>query len=283
MNIEWLHYFLEASRQKSLSKASGVLNMTQPALSKQIRNLEEYLGVEIFKRSALGVELTKEGTLLLDRIEPLLHEFESLKKDLLNLSQLNSLRLGTLPSLASYYLPQKVTEMKRQGVQIEMTVLSTSGEIIGLLQSGAVDVGIVQNTTPIPKTYWSVDLLHEPFYAIIPAAHSLFTKDSVTLDELKDESLIVYPRQCDVRRSIIKAYQNKGLEPNLSVEVSFGESIPGFVSAGAGISILPEIIAKQERPLPLRAIPIDDFGVNRTISLVSPKPAVGKRLRRYFV
>jgi LysR family transcriptional activator of glutamate synthase operon len=112
MNLEWFHGFLEASRLKSLSKASEKLNISQPALSKQIRNLEEILGVELFKRTAVGVELTEEGTLLHKRIQPILSEMESLRKDLLNLQKVSSVRLGTLPSLATYYLPQKVFEME---------------------------------------------------------------------------------------------------------------------------------------------------------------------------
>jgi LysR family transcriptional activator of glutamate synthase operon len=282
MNMEWFHGFLEASRLKSLSKASVNLNMTQPALSKQIRNLEEILGVELFKRTALGVELTKEGTLLHKRIQPILTEIESLRKDLLNLEKISSVRLGTLPSLATHYLPQKLFEMAQQGIQIDVKVLSTSGEIIALLQNGSIDVGIIQKSSSFPKSYWFTDLYHEPFFAVIPETHPLYHKDSVTLADLKDEPLIVYPSTCDVRSSIVEAYKINRFTPNFSVEVSFGESIPGFVAAGAGISILPKIIATHLSHMSLKAIPINDFGRTRTISLISPKRSLGKRVHGYF-
>jgi LysR family transcriptional activator of glutamate synthase operon len=282
MNMEWFHGFLEASRLKSLSKASVKLNMTQPALSKQIRNLEEILGVELFKRTAQGVELTKEGALLHKRIQPILSEIESLRKDLLNLEKISSVRLGTLPSLATHYLPQKLFKIAQQGIQIDVKVLSTSGEIIALLQNGSIDVAIIQKSPSIPKSYWFTDLYHEPFFAVIPETHLLYHKDSVTLAELKDEPLIVYPSACDVRSSIVEAYQINRFTPNFSVEVSFGESIPGFIAAGAGISILPEIIAMHLSPMSLKAIPINDFGRTRTISLISPKRSLGNKVRRYF-
>jgi LysR family transcriptional activator of glutamate synthase operon len=282
MNMEWFHAFLEASRQKSLSKASEKLNISQPALSKQIRNLEEILGVELFKRTAQGVELTVEGALLHQRIQPILSEIESLRKDLLNLNKISSFRLGTLPSLATYYLPQKLYDIAQQGIQADVSVLSTTKEIIALLQDGIIDVGIIQKSNSIPSSYWCTDLYNEPFFVIVPRNHPLYHKQSVTLADLKEEPLIVYPNHCDVRNSIIKAYHMKGYEPNFSVEVSFGESIPGFVAAGAGITILPEIISSHLSHISLRAIPILDFVETRTISMICSKRSLFHNIRPFL-
>jgi DNA-binding transcriptional LysR family regulator len=282
MHIEWFKAFLETSRHNSLSKTSEKLNITQPALSKQIRNLEKWLGVELFKRTALGVELTEEGLLLHQRIQPILSEIESIRNELMNLHQISSIRLGTLPSLATYYLPQRLIELTRHGIHADMKVFNSTSEIIALLQNGTLDVGIVQKSESFPKTYWIADLFLEPFYAIIPERHRLYHRHSVTLADLKDEALIVYPNQCDVRSMIMQAYQMNGWDPNFSVEVSFGESIPGFVAAGAGISILPEIIAKHLSHSSLKAIPIDQFGKTRMISMVTPSRFMGKRLKRFF-
>jgi DNA-binding transcriptional LysR family regulator len=252
-------------------------------LSKQIRSLEEYFGSELFKRSAAGVELTEEGRLLRERIAPLLHEFESLKTDLLNVSRISALRVGTLPSLAAHYLPSRLTELRRQGVQVEMSVCSTSAEIVGLLHSGAADLGLVQSTTPIPRGYWTYELFREPFFAVVPAGHPLAAKPSVAFADLKEEPLVVHPRQCDIRRTIVDVYRAEGYEPKLVMELAFGESIPGFVAAGAGVAILPQLIAVQARSLGVQALPIGGFAADRSISLVSPKAVLGRKLRRYFV
>jgi LysR family transcriptional activator of glutamate synthase operon len=282
MNIESFYSFLETSRQKSFSKASEKLNLSQPALSKQIRHLENELGVELFRRSAIGVELTDEGLLLQERILPILTELESLQNDLINLSRLSTFRLASLPSLAMHYLPQKITEMKQQGIQIEISVFPTSAEIMDLLQTGTVDAAVVQTSALIPKSFWYIELFCEPFYAVIPETHALYEKDEVTLSELADEALVVYPHKCDVRNKIVEAFDAENRVPIIGTEVSFGESIPGFVASGSGISILPEIMAKHIWLPSLKAIPITGTSLSRTISLVCPKPDFGKKLRRYF-
>jgi DNA-binding transcriptional LysR family regulator len=282
MNTLWFRAFLEASDHKSLSKAGEKLNLTQPALSKQIRNLEQWLGVELFRRSSLGVELTEEGALFRERIRPVLSEIESIRNDLLNMLQISKIRLGALPSLATHYLPTKLTELKRQGIHVEMKVLGSTEEIVASLRNGALDAGIGQKTETCPKTYWIADLFCEPFYAIVPESHRLSRRQSVTLADLKEEALVVYPHPCDVRTTIAEAYRMNGWNPVISMEIPFGDSIPGFVAAGAGISILPEMMAGHLHHTSLKAIPIEQFGKTRTIGLMTSHRATGNRLKRFF-
>jgi DNA-binding transcriptional LysR family regulator len=282
MNTLWIRAFLEASEHKSFSKAGDKLNLTQPALSKQIRNLEQWLGVELFRRSALGVELTEEGILFRERIRPVLSEIESIRNDFMHMRQISTIRLGTLPSLAAHYLPPKVTEMKRRGIHAEMSVLNSTDEIIARLQNGALDAGLGQKSEACPKTYRIADLFEEPFYAIVPKPHRLYRNQSVAFADLKEEPLVVYPHSCDVRAAIADVYGQNGWIPNIALEVPFGDSIPGFVAAGAGISILPEMMAKHLHHASLKAIPIEQPGMTRTICLMAPRQATGKRLLRFF-
>nr|WP_286893942.1 LysR family transcriptional regulator [Thermobacillus sp.] len=133
MNTLWIRAFLEASEHKSLTRAGEKLYLTQPALTKQIRNLEEWLGAELFRRSAQGVELTEEGARFRERILPVLAEIESIRNDLWSARQAAPIRLGTLPGLAAHYLPPRLTELKRQGIRAEMKVLNSTEEIISQL------------------------------------------------------------------------------------------------------------------------------------------------------
>jgi LysR family transcriptional regulator, transcription activator of glutamate synthase operon len=278
MDIEWLQSFLVTSRLKSLSKASQLLNISQPALSKQIRNLENYYGVEFFNRSPQGVELTEEGKLFEHRIQPLWHELESLKNDVLNIQHLTSVRIGVLPSLATNYLPQEILKLKKMGIHVEMVVLNTSQDILSALKMDHIDVGILQRTKNPPRTYWHRDLFQEAFHAAIPVGHPLYFNKELRLSDLAEEPLIVHPKQCDIRQSILKAYESHHLSPIFALEVDFGESIVGFVKAGAGIAILPEMITQQINTSKLAIIPIKDFIVNRTLSLIAKKQSVGKKV-----
>jgi LysR family transcriptional regulator, transcription activator of glutamate synthase operon len=280
MNTEWFYCFLEVARQKSLSKASEKLNLTQPALSKQIRNLEETLGVELFKRSTTGVSLTEEGTLLLERIQPVLSELRAIQKDLINLSQQSKVTIGTLPSLATYYLPKKLNELENGGIHINLKVLSTSSEIMELLQNGTVDIGIIHKPSTIPSSFWLKDLFDEPYFLIVSSNDPLAEREHITIKDLLDQSLIVYPEQCDVRVQVIDEFQKHGMQPRLSLELAFGESILGFVAAGVGVAILPEMLAKNLNHFPVRTVPIVDFDQPRTISVLSRKEVLGKKVHR---
>jgi len=282
MNTLWIRAFLEAAEHKSLSKASEKLNLTQPALSKQIRNLEQWLGVELFRRSALGVELTEEGVRFRERIRPVLSEIESIRDDLRKMRKISPIRLGALPSLATHYLPSKLTELKRQGIHVDMKVLSSTDEIVAQLQNGVLDAGIGQKSDTFPKSFRVDNLFSEPFYAIVPDTHRLRGRKSVALADLKEEALIVYPHPCDVRIIVAEAYRKNGWNPVIAMEIPFGESIPGFVAAGAGISILPEIMAGHLPHASLKAIPIEPQGITRTICLMTPHRATGKKLLRVF-
>lgn len=93
MRTEWLEAFLITAKTKSLTKASEQLHMTQPALSKQIRKLEEDLGATLFTRSAKGVELTEAGDILFEEIEPVLHKIRSIQKRFYQHKKLQKLKL----------------------------------------------------------------------------------------------------------------------------------------------------------------------------------------------
>jgi len=281
MNIDWFQCFLETVKCKSLLKASLELNISQPAASKQIKKLEEYYNVTLFKRSPTGMDLTEAGELLYNRIQPLLSELRSIHRELLNFHAPKSILLGTLPSLATNYLPSKILDLWKKGISVNLQVFNTSKETLKSLKSGLLDAAIIADGT-VEKFFWRTELFTEPYYVVFPTTHHLSRFSTITLTNIQVEPLVVYPPQCDIHRSIARVYQRQGLQPKIAAEVSFGESILSFVLAGAGITILPRIIAENIGHLPLLAVPITDFEDTRTISLVTCSQRTGKVLYRHF-
>ncbi len=277
MNLEWFHSFLATARLKSLSKASEQLNLSQPALSKQVQKLEEALGVVLFTRSPAGMELTEAGTVLLTRIQPVLDELEAIRKDLQNLHDPMTIAIGALPSLAAYYLPPRILGLRQQGMEIDIRVANTSFEVFRLLEQEAVDVAVIE-TKSLTRSLWSAELFFEPYYAVFPADHPLRSRWTVTLSDIASEPLVLYPLGCDVRQSVVQAFHERRMEPRIASEVAFGEFILGFVAAGAGITIVPKLIAEHIGHLPLSAAPISDFPAVRTVSLVARSRQTGKKL-----
>jgi LysR family transcriptional regulator, transcription activator of glutamate synthase operon len=281
MNIDWIRCFTEIVKRKSISKASEALNLSQPAASQQIKKLEDYFGVVLFNRSAFGMELTEAGRFLYDKLRVILRDLDDLSLELISFKTPNKISIGTIPSLAMYYLPHRIINMQSEGIEVDVQVRNTSKEVFQLLEAEEINTVLIDNREPYDG-YWGTEIYQENFYAVIPSNHPLSGKDYLTIMDIEKEPLIVYPSTCDVRSAITQEYQKNHLQPKISIEVAFGESIFGFVLAGAGITIVPEVITKHTEHLPLSIIPMIDFNQKRVIALVSRSKKFGNPIAKYL-
>ena len=108
------------------------------------------------------------------------------------------------------------------------------------------------------------------------------SKKTVELAELCEEPLIVHQAPCDTRKHIVEQIESLGHKPNIISEVAFGDFIYGAVMAGMGITIVPELVAKNISHLELFVLPIANFGRKRTISLVSRSNKLGSKLYKFL-
>lgn len=283
MRLEWLRSYIEAVEQKSMSKASEKCHLSQPALSKQIKKLEESLGVQLLKRTSMGVELTERGAFFYKRILPVLAELEAIFTELQVDHTGTHFTVGTLSSIAAYYLPTRVISLQKSGIRIVLQTEYTSKDVFTKLIAGKIDAALIQLTaTQLTQVDWKAPLFSEPYCAILPAAHSLSLQQTVTLKEIRKEPLIVYPRGCETREVIESAYHQYGWTPNIYLELDYDESILGFVSAGAGISLVPRLVGDHTGHLSVKVLPITDFPVERTVWLVARSPKIGQSLLNTF-
>lgn len=277
MNVEWLHSFIAAANQKSFSKAAQITNLSQPALSKHIRNLENNLGIELFHRTSMGIELTEAGERFYTRITPVLTEITAIREELQQFSQSNPIAIGGLPSLATYYLPNKMGGLKRLSRPITLMIQNTSNELLQSLEKGRLDAVFV-DAKYTGASLWSWELFTEPYYAVLPLHHRFNARTTVELEELCEEPLIVHQAPCDSRKDIVEQIHSLGYKPNIISEVNFGDFVFGAVTSGMGITIVPELMAKNIGHLQLFAVPINNFGRTRTISLVTKNEELGLKL-----
>ncbi|WP_066368846.1 LysR family transcriptional regulator [Neobacillus fumarioli] len=277
MNIEWLQSFSEAARQKSLSKAAKVHNISQPALRKHIKNLEHYLDVVLFHRTPSGIELTEAGERFYAKIIPVLNEMTKICAEIRQYSQTSPIALGSLHSLATYYLPPKIRGIKILGRPITLMIQNTSKELLQSLHEDRLNAVIIDSIYT-DESLWNCELFTEPYYAVFPLEHRFRSKKTVDLSELCNEPLIVHQSPCDTREHIIEQMALIGKKPNIVNEVAFGDFIFGVVTAGMGITIVPKLLAKHISHQQLFTLPITNFGRNRTISLATKNSKIGSQL-----
>jgi LysR family transcriptional regulator, transcription activator of glutamate synthase operon len=281
MDIEYFNSFLETANQKSLSKASIQLNISQPALSKQIRKLEEYFEMPLLHRSTSGVGLTEAGDLLYKRIPQILADLKSIKSDLQIMKEVKRYKIGTLPSLAGSYIPSITFKLKENGIDSDIFVKNTSFEVLDLLKKGELDVAITEKIA-VNKAIWRRDIFEESFYAVVPNTHKFAKEKSVFFEEIANEEFVLYPPTCSIRQCI--SHLMEKIEGNLLVktEVDFGEFLIGYVAAGGGITVVPEITAKYLGHPSVKAIPIKNIDARRQISIFSNSKTAGKFLYPFF-
>lgn len=281
MNIEWLQSFTEATKRKSLSQAAKALNLSQPALSKHIRNLEHELDVVLFHRTSSGIELTEAGERFHNRIVPVIAELITIRQELRQFRQTTPIAIGSLPSLATYYLPSRIQGLRLLDRPMTLMIQNTSGELVQSLQEGRLDA-IFVDTLYIEKSLWNCELFTESYYAVFPLHHRFRSRKTVELSELYEEPLIVHQAPCDTRKHIIEQMELLGHKPNIINEVAFGDFILGAVTAGMGITIIPELMAKHIGHLQLFALPITNFGRSRSISLATQSANLGSQLYQFI-
>ncbi|MED0679226.1 LysR family transcriptional regulator substrate-binding protein [Aneurinibacillus thermoaerophilus] len=124
------------------------------------------------------------------------------------------------------------------------------------------------------------ELFSESYYAVFPLNHRFNNQKTVRLEELCKEPLIIHQSPCDTRKHIIKQMDSLGQKPNILNELDFSDFILGSVSSGMGVTIVPELIANNIGHLNLSALPITNFGRNRTISLLSKNERLGLKLHQ---
>ncbi|MBD1373090.1 LysR family transcriptional regulator [Hazenella sp. IB182357] len=265
MELVWLQSLLIIAEEKSLSRASQKLNISQPALSKQIKKLEHMLNSELLNRSPQGVELTKSGERTLDYAKKVLSEWKKLQSDLALLQAEHIVQIGSLPSLASQYLPLKLLHFPlQQHIQVE----DNSQKLMAKLLEGDIDIAFVELQQDYPNTYQK-PLFSEPLFLIVSANHIFANRDQVTFADVIDQPFLLYPMGCDSRYFVNRMFAKLNKKPRIAHETPYGQSILGYVRAGRGITVLPYSAIKDLKQEEIKAIPINENEAIRTIFIVS--------------
>lgn len=264
MNLQQMHYVKVIAETKSMNKASKILHISQPALTKQLKLLEDELKTIIFDRGNSGCHLTKEGELFLKETEKILNQVESLKQQFV-LREKKVINMGALPSIATHFLPSIVKKLKTLGYKINIQVMDTSNQIKSLLNEGKIDVGFGQD---VKNRDYAYSILIEPYYLIVPHSHPLRTANSISLSELASQNMIVQTLPCDIRISFDDYLQRNGIVIENMMEVGQNDSILSLVKNDVGLTILPKM-AVGSLDKTLTAIPIISDEFNRKVSLLT--------------
>ncbi|EGV51792.1 selenium metabolism-associated LysR family transcriptional regulator [endosymbiont of Riftia pachyptila] len=272
-----LQVFHTVARLLSFTKAAETLHMTQPAVTFQVRQLEEHFNTRLFDRTHNRISLTEAGERVFeyaDRIFDLYADMENSVREMTGEIR-GALTIGASTTIAEYMLPALLGNFGHRYPEVTIHLrVSNSDGIVSMVENNSIDLGVVE--APVGNKNLVVEVCRkDQLVAIVPPSHVLAERDSVGFKEL-----IEYPFICREEgsgtREVINEYMchqlgncNNGL--TIAMELGSPESVKGAVEAGMGVSVVSRASIQKELKLDtLRAIPLDP-PLERPFSFVHQK------------
>jgi DNA-binding transcriptional LysR family regulator len=251
LELRQLRYFVAVARERNFTRAAEKLHIAQPPLSRQIQQLEDELGVVLIERGSRPVRLTDAGRLWYEQAVQVLERIEEMKAMTrrLNEAERPHFSIGFVASTLYGRLPEVIRRYRAVRPRVELTLLElTSLEQIAALKEGRIDVGFGR----IPFDDPAVERLllrNEKLCAALPSAHPLLARESLRLNNLADEPLVVYPKvpRPSYADQVLALYRERGLKPPAVHEVKELQTALGLVAAETGVCIVPASVARLRR------------------------------------
>jgi len=259
MTLQQLRYLCEVARRDfNISRTADALHISQPGLSRQLQLLEQELGVELFVRNTRRlVRLSDAGTRIVGLAERTLQEAKNIievARDSADESS-GSLTIATTHTQARYALPDVIRRFSKQfpGVRLSLRQ-GTPTEVSQLVLSGNADISLAAETVdPVPGMVM-LPCYQLPRIVLTPARHPLLRVKQLTLEKLAGYPLITYDFSFIARSKIVRAFEAKGLRPNVVLNAIDADVIKTYVEFRLGIAVLPRMAFDPRRDKGLRAI-----------------------------
>ena len=267
--IRQLRYFEALAQHGHFGRAAAASSISQPALSVQIKELEQDLGAVLFERGARQVRLTAFGEEFAQRVREVLRSVDDLG-DLARASQgrlVGRLRIGVIPTIAPYLLPTLIQKLTATHAGLDIHVRETlTHKLIQELEEGQIDAAIVALPVSTPSLT-EVALFDEDFLIVRHAkdAH----KPVPNTSQLQDMKLLLLEEGHCFRDQALSFCNIQSAQPREGLDASSLSTLVQLVGAGIGITLIPEMaVAVETRSAPVVVTPFNVAGPNRTVGMV---------------
>lgn len=269
MNLRDLRYFVALADTRHFGKAAERSFVSQPTLSAQIKKLENYLGVQLIERQPRKVTLTESGMKILPLARRILQDSDEIvslarhEHDPLS----GKLKMALIPTIGPYLLPLVARKLRKQLPQLKIMLYEYQTEpLLARLREGEIELGIL--ALPVPHDGLETrELYHEPFTVAVPQQHPLAKKQSVKLDDLTGENLLLLEDGHCLRDQALDVCSKIDVKENDDYRATSLETLRQMVAAGLGITLLPELATRGpfgsgqgltvksfSRPVPTRTV-----------------------------
>ncbi|MDR3443652.1 MULTISPECIES: transcriptional regulator CynR [unclassified Dyella] len=283
MLLRHIHYFLAVADHGGFTRAAAALHVSQPALSQQIRQLEETLGTPLFDRSGRTTRLTDAGEVYQRYARRALLDLDAGKRALHDVQDLSrgTLRLGVTPTFTAYLVGPLMEAFHGRYPGIALTVREMPQEQMEeLLNDDQLDAGIAFD--PVRSSDIATQpLLTETLALVVGKNHPCAGKRTMGLHALNDESLVLLSSEFATREQIDRYCRQHGVRPHVAIEANSISAVVEIVRRTALSTLLPAAIAEQNAEL--SAISLSPSLLERTAALLHRKDAYQSAALRAFI
>lgn len=282
MKLQQLRCLIEVARRDlNVSEAAEALHTSQPGVSKQIRALEDELGIQVFVRHGKRlVSVTEPGKAVIAIAERILSEAQNLKRageEYAN-DQLGTLTIAATHTQARYALPKAVAAFKRRYPKVELVLhQGNPTQICEQVVAGEADMGVATEMISLYPALVSLPVYQWNRCVVVPPKHPLL-KAPLTLEKLVEHPIVTYDFAFANRSLVQKAFETRGLKPHVVLSAQDSDVIKTYVELGLGVGILAKMAFDPKRDLNLRAIDASHLFESSTTRLGIKR---GAYLRRY--
>ena len=285
MDFEQLRTFMEVSRLRSFSRAAEKLSVTQPAISAQIRSLENEVGARLFDRDGGKVTFTAAGRVFEPFAEHVLqcHTHIGTTISELHRSPRGEIAISANEATSLYVLPTVFAQFKREYTRVSLKIVRADrARTIESVLNREVDFGIV--SLPVKDARLLVDVIHKDEVVLVaPNAHPLVSRELVSLPEVLQYPLLL-AKQGRQREQLDELFRAHDTQPRVTMEVDSSELLKRLVAAGLGMGFLPRaVVAADERAGLLRILRVDGLRLSRELALVYRKEKALTRAGHAFL
>ncbi|QHW32040.1 LysR family transcriptional regulator [Paenibacillus rhizovicinus] len=284
MDLVYLQTFREVALRQSITRAAEELGYAQSSVTTQIQKLEKAYGVELFERFGRGLRLTSAGEELLKLAVQMLDLYQESKERLARQGG-GTLSIGTIDSVASYYLPPYIQSMRRDYPELSIRLQPDREDtIVQLVREGELDAGLILGSGPTdPLLEWQA-IREEPLVLIANPSHPLVRQDIIRLPELAGMEWFMSEESCNYRIMLEKVLRTNGIAFRVGLELGNPEAIKRCVMAGDGIALLPRMAAEEEiRRGELAALAFAHPDIRLSLQLVMhPKKWISHAVRDFI-
>ena len=269
INPDLLRTFLEVGKSGHLGRASEILLTDQSTVSRKIARLEDEVGVPLFERIGRNIRLTQAGQRFTIRAERLLYEFKDAIADAQHTMTAESgqIHVGFLHTVGARWLPERLARFLAVHPAVKFNLNEgTTAEVTTGVLNGDYDIGILGPPPQNVSELEIVPIFRERIAVVVPQDHRLARQASCSLEDLRDEPMILTRSRSGLRRIIDDAYSRSGMQLNVAYEGDDFTIIQGLVEAGLGITLLPTPLPTPTSELAI--VPLRDPPLARTMALI---------------